>query len=282
LDAFVLLFDGDDDPVVKDIKYLMRINRDFVEQEQRMRLQLVQTEVEVALFSKQQLCRGRLKLHKVQRLCQVRVHLCDHLRRHLIQDGTFAAPVRRVLQVRDIPFREPVEQAHRINILVDNEASHHRYDRLEPEELIYDQMARVSAQVVHLKGDPASLHEAFPLSHALTFALHNHLPQIMRQNVHSVKQLVSSRRVAPQLGKLRSKAVITLTELINSLLLTRLPHQILNVSLLVVIEIAEDRLPLQSEQVEVLHACAVVLGEDACPPLRFLVVADLVDALLHQ
>jgi len=62
LNSFVLLFNCDNDPVVEHVEDLVSVDRDLVEQEQGVGLELVQPEVEVPLLFQQELGNGRFEL----------------------------------------------------------------------------------------------------------------------------------------------------------------------------------------------------------------------------
>ena len=94
--------------------------------------------------------------------------------------------------MRDVAFGETVEESNGIDVLVDNVSCDHGGHGAESEELVLDQVARVRAQVVHFEVDPTAFHEAFALSHALGFALHDYLPEVVREDVDSVEELFSS------------------------------------------------------------------------------------------
>jgi len=73
------------------------------------------------------------------------------------------------------------------------------------------------------------------------------VPQVVTEDVYSVKQLIPSRRITSQFGEFSGKAVITFTEFIDGFLLIALTHQEVNVLFLGVIQIPEDSLALNAE-----------------------------------
>jgi hypothetical protein len=76
-------------------------------------------------------------------------------------------------------FGKSVAQADGIHVLVDNVAGDERNDTTESKEFVLDERGNVGAEVAHFEGDPATLHEAVALLHALFLALHDHFPQVV-------------------------------------------------------------------------------------------------------
>jgi hypothetical protein len=68
--TFILCFDCDDYPIVKHIEHFIRVDLHFLKEEECVRLQLVQSVVEISLFSLQPLILFFIELNHALCFCE--------------------------------------------------------------------------------------------------------------------------------------------------------------------------------------------------------------------
>lgn len=108
--------------------------------------------------------------------------------------------------------------------------------------------------------DPAAFHDLLALVHVLLLPLFDDLPELIRQDVHSLVQLILRRLILPEVGELVTEVIEILDELIKLLLLCVRSVDKLQVLSLSVSQRGRDSFPLDPHLSEDLFHLALVVS----------------------
>jgi hypothetical protein len=143
--------------------------------------------------------------------------------KHRLQDfkddrAVTLAVAFRLVRV-NTPLNQSLDQRLQVQFFVKHKSSDDRSDCCEALPLVFEQACEVCDQVAHFNKDPASFHVLGSLFNCLLVTLFDALPELLRQNVDSIQQLLLCLLIFAQLWELLVKFVVVFSEKMDLLLL---------------------------------------------------------------